>query len=302
MKILNHQDILDLNISDATMMKWIRESFLSKKNADLPHKISQTFNDWANFYNTMPCIIPSINGAGVKYVSRYSDRAPSIQWSMLLYNYKTGDSLALMDATWITEKRTGAAAALAVKTFAKKDFQTVAIMGLWNAGKGFLDMFLVEEKNKEKTIKLLKYKDHAETVAEDLKKRWVKDVVICETYEDLFTDSDVIVSAITFTDKVLGKDEWFKKWCLVVPIHTRWFQNCDLFFDKVFADDIPHIANFKYFDKFKSIGELDQVLHWDISGRDNDKQRILSYNIGLALHDVYFGTKIFNLYQQQHAW
>ena len=28
-------------------------------------------------------------------------------------------------------------------------------------------------------------------------------------------------------------------------------------------------------------------------GRENDKERILSYNIGLGLHDIYFASKIY---------
>ena len=35
----------------------------------------------------------------------------------------------------------------------------------------------------------------------------------------------------------------------MVPVHTRGFSNCDLFFDKVFADDYGHVKHFKYFDK-----------------------------------------------------
>ena len=29
----------------------------------------------------------------------------------------------------------------------------------------------------------------------------------------------------------------------VIPVHTRGFQNCDLFFDKVFADDTDHVKD-----------------------------------------------------------
>ena len=96
----------------------------------------------------------------------------------------------------------------------------------------------------------------------------------------------------------LGKDEWFKEGVLVVPIHTRGFQNCDLFFDKVFADDTSHVDGFKYFKQFKKFSEFDKVLHKEVVGRENDKERILSYNIGIALHDIYIAKKIFNLSEQ----
>ncbi len=31
------------------------------------------------------------------------------------------------------------------------------------------------------------------------------------------------------------------------------------------------------------------------AGRENDRERILAYNIGIALHDIYFTGKIYEL-------
>ena len=95
--------------------------------------------------------------------------------------------------------------------------------------------------------------------------------------------------------------EWFDEGVLVVPIHTRGFQNCDLFFDKIFADDTAHVMNFKNFEKFKAFDEFANVLLNKVQGRENDKERILAYNIGLALHDVYFASKILDLEKDERS-
>ncbi len=87
----------------------------------------------------------------------------------------------------------------------------------------------------------------------------------------------------------------FKLGVLVVPVHTRGFQNCDTVFDKVFADDEGHVNGFKYFNQFKKFGELDAVLKGLMTGRDNDDERILSYNIGISIHDVYYAYKILKI-------
>lgn len=102
-----------------------------------------------------------------------------------------------------------------------------------------------------------------------------------------------MVSCITDADGLLVEDvNLFKSGVLVVPVHTRGFQNCDLVFDKVFADDEGHVKGFKYFDRFRKFGELSDVLSGKIEGRSSNEERILSYNIGLGLHDVYFAYKI----------
>lgn len=293
MKIISNEDIYASKISNEDIFNWVKKAFLSKTESMLPPKISQVFNESKNFYNTMPAIIPGINAAGVKIVSRYVGRHPAIMGEILLYDFKTGELLALMDATWITAKRTGAVAALAVETFAKNDFNSIGIIGLGQAGLSFLDMFLINQQNKDKKFKLKYYKDQAYTAKEYLTKKGVKNIEICNTNEDLIRDTDVIVSAITVAEDQLGKDDWFKKGCLVVPIHTKGFQNCDLFFDKIFADDTAHVKSFKYFESFKKFGEISEVLKEEISGRENEEERILSYNIGIALHDIYCAKMIY---------
>jgi ornithine cyclodeaminase/alanine dehydrogenase len=295
MKILSDLDIKKLNIKDSDILEWVKQAFLAKKDSYLPHKISITFDNGKKFYNTMPTVMPTINSAGVKIVSRYPNRKPSIQGHILLYELESGSPLAMMDATWITAKRTGAVAYLTLKTLAKKNFNSVAVIGLGQTGQAFLDMFTLESENKNKLIKLKRYKNHTDKIVEYLNKKGFYNIKECKTNEELIQDSDVIVSAITFASDLIGKDEWFKEGVLVIPIHTRGFQNCDLFFDKVVVDDIEHVKNFKYFTKFKKkLIELDRILRNDSLGRTSEKERIISYNIGIALHDIYIARMIFN--------
>jgi len=294
MKIINDKEIEKLNISNQQILEWVKLAFLSKKDSLLPHKVSITFDEGTKFYNTMPTIMPTISSSGVKIVSRYPERHPSIQGHILLYELIDGTPLAMMDATWITAKRTGAVAYLALKTLAKKDFQSVAVIGLGQTGQSFLEMFMSDKANQSKLIKLKNYKNHTTKIVEQLRMNGFNNIEICENNQTLIENSDVIVSAVTFSGELIGKDEWYKLGVLVIPIHTRGFQNCDLFFDRVFADDVEHVRDFKHFDKFKNFTELDKVLHKEKTGRISDEERILSYNIGIALHDIYIARMIFN--------
>ena len=79
------------------------------------------------------------------------------------------------------------------------------------------------------------------------------------------------------------------------PIHTLGFTNCDLFFDKVFADDTGHVHHFKNFDKFKNFAEVCDVVNGEKQGRENDSERILTYNIGISIHDINFAANIYSM-------
>ena len=67
------------------------------------------------------------------------------------------------------------------------------------------------------------------------------------------------------------------------------------FLIKFFADDTDHVKDFKYFKSFKQFDEVSKVLLKKSVGRASEQERILVYNIGISLHDIYFASKIYDL-------
>ena len=53
--------------------------------------------------------------------------------------------------------------------------------------------------------------------------------------------------------------------------------------------------NFQYFNEYKSVSEMTDVLNNETIGRENDEQRILAYNIGISIQDIFFASKIYDL-------
>ena len=293
MKLITQKQITDLGISPKDCIEWVTESFKIKYDCILPHKNSlKPFGEV--FYNTMPCYIPQpVNRFGVKEVSRYPSENPSLNSELLLYDGNNGNLLALMDANWITAMRTGAVASLAINTLKPSFAKVYSFIGLGNTARATL-LCLLETIKTPFTVVLMEYKGQEELFM----KRFEQYKNICfetvSNHNDLVSKADVVVSSVTAATELIAPDECYKEGCLVVPIHTRGFQNCDLFFDKVFADDTAHVQEFKYFDRFRIFDEFSKILLRQNPGRENDKERILSYNIGIALHDVYFASKIYD--------
>lgn len=296
MKIISQQQIRSLNISPALCVEWVKESFALKERAQLPAKIS-LHPQGNDFFNTMPCLLPEpYNCFGVKIVHRIKGATPTLGGDILLYNSQNGELLAMLDADWITTMRTGAVATLAMQTLRKNNTQTYGFIGLGNTGRATMLCLLESEPDELHHILLLRYKDQAEQFIERFKNYPNASFSICNDIKELVPQSDVIVSCITEAQGLLcDNDSLYKKGCLVVPVHTRGFQNCDLCFDKVFADDTAHVCGFKYFNQFRQFAELQDVIEGKKPGRDSDEDRILSYNIGLGLHDVLFASKIYEI-------
>lgn len=295
MKLIDFKDIRALNISPEKCYEWVDEMISSKDKAILPPKISMKPRDGV-FFNVMPCIINNESKyAGVKIVTRFPERVPSLDSKLLLCNADNGDFLALMDANWITAMRTGAVAAHSIKLLAKKDFTRMGMLGLGNTARATLLVLASIIKDRELNIKLLKYKGQEIDFANRFKEYKNLKFSYVDTKEELVRGSEVIISAATVLSEDVCANDCFDEGVLVVPIHTLGFTNCDLFFDKIFADDKGHVEHFKYFDKFKDFSEVKDVLNGTHAGRENDKERIMVYNIGISIHDINFAGHIYEL-------
>lgn len=296
MRFVSNEEVQSLRIEPSTCIQWVKNAFNIKSSCQLPPKISlhPAGND---FINTMPCLLPqSFNTFGVKVVSRVNGRHPSLKSDLMLFDTLSGEIKAVIGADWITSMRTGAVAALAINTFRNSQTSVYSFMGLGNTARATMQCLLSLFKGEEMNIRLLRYKDQAEKFMEDFSGHSGVHFKIVDSISDLVEGTDVLLSCITDAPGILVTDTWlFKPGILVVPVHTRGFQNCDLFFDKVFADDTGHVKSFKYFSQFKSFAEIGDVLSGKKLGRVTDIERILSYNIGLGLHDVYYSYQIYNM-------
>ncbi|HBF7898131.1 ornithine cyclodeaminase [Clostridioides difficile] len=294
MKLITHEQIMSLNISQKQGYEWIKESFLTKKDCQLPPKTSMV-EEGHVFYNVMPSLNHNHKIGGIKMVTRLPGRNPSLNSEIFLYNMEDAKLKAILDGNYITAFRTAAVAALAIDTFAKKDFNTIAIMGLGVTASAIMNMLLHTLKDKNINIKLLRYKDQAELFIKKYEKNEQFSFEICDTHEELIIDSDVVISTVTYTDEYLSEFKWFKKGALLLPVHVMGFGNVDYLFDKVYLDDYNHLKHLENIDRYKYSCEFYDVLSKQAKGRENDDERIISYNIGLSIHDILFANKIYEL-------
>jgi len=300
MRVITFDDIKALNISPALCFEWAETMIKNKKQALLPPKISIKPRDGV-FCNVMPSMIPGVTNSwgGVKVVTRYPDRVPSLESRILLMNADSGEFLAVMDGTWITAMRTGAVAAHSIELFARKDYETIGILGLGNVSRSTI-LILCEKINGRKIhLKLLRYKGQEESFIKRFEDHDNLSFSCVDTTEELVRGSDVVLSGATYLPNDICSDDCFEPGVLVQPIHTLGFTNCDLFFDKVFADDTGHVHHFKNYDKFRKFAEVCDVVNGLVPGRESDDERIIAYNIGVSVHDINYAAAIYKMMEER---
>ena len=297
MKIITHEAIKGLIRPDEAF-ELVKENFVRKAEWVLPAKTS-LHCEASDFFNIMPCMMPAEKFAGVKMIFRRAGRVPTLTSKIIIFDYVTGDALALLDGDYLTVLRTGAVAALAAETFAVKNFSRIGMFGLGNTAYATFDVLTTRRKILNAPpleVYLLRYKDQAEKFIERF--RHVENVkfFIVDDCATIIENSQVLFSCVTNKDDLFCDAEKYPAGITIIPVHSKGFQNCDLVFDKIFADQTAQIKSFTYWAQFSELnyrGELTDVLTGKVEGRTNNHERILSYNVGIAIHDIRLAFEVY---------
>ena len=113
MKLITFDQIQELKIDVKQCYQWVADMIKNKSDTMLPPKISMKPSPEI-FINFMPSFVNRQVG-GIKIVSRYPERTPSLDSKLILLDITSGEYLAIMDADWITTMRTGAVAVHSIK-------------------------------------------------------------------------------------------------------------------------------------------------------------------------------------------
>lgn len=299
MKLISHNDILNAKIDPKQCYTWVEDLLRRKKDIILPPKTALHLTD-EMYYNVMPSVFMSEGFAGVKVIQRHPEAVPALSSQLMLHDLKTGELKAVMDASWITAMRTGAVAVHVIKKLAVPDFEEIGIMGLGNTGRAAMSVLLAMYPERRLKVKVLRYKNQAEEfIAKYESENPQVQFVIVDSADEIVSNSDIVISAITFTGEQIADVSLFKPGCLVIPIHLRGFMDCDTEFDKVFCDDYAHVKGFKHFSEFKYLAEMAEVESGEKVGRESNDERIIAYNVGLSMHDVNFAERIYEVIESR---
>lgn len=138
------------------------------------------------------------NVISVKIVSGFYDNGkindlPTMIGSVILYDGKTGAPLCIMDGSLITGVRTGAAGAISSKLLARKNSETVAIIGA--GGQARMQAYALCQVMDIKEIRVFS-PNPAELPAykEDVEAKTGVKVVTCHTAEEVMENADIAIS------------------------------------------------------------------------------------------------------------
>jgi ornithine cyclodeaminase/alanine dehydrogenase len=249
------------------------------------------------FIHAMPAYIPALRAIGVKWVSGYPGNAgrglPYIGGLLVLNDPDTGLPLAVMDCTWITAKRTGAATALAAKHLARPGSEVLGVLGCGVQGRSNLEALLVLFPIR-RVVAYDVVPEALERYAAEVAEAWGVEVVRAGQPRQAVEGCDIVVTAgpILRTPHSTIKSGWLQPGAFAssVDYDSYWDRPALREVDKFCTDDVPQFQQYQrlgYFQDvppiYATVGELAAGMK---PGRQNSQERNVACNLGLALVDM----------------
>ena len=309
---LNGPDVEQLALSDDEILAAIEAQLAAQGRGETvieprTHLVPDpAFN---GHFNVLRGYVAPLGLAGVKivgdYVGNFRRGLPSEMALLNLFDPRTGMPLAVVDATWITDARTGAVTAIGAKHLARRRARVLGHVGArgtayWNVRLldrlfGFAEIRVHSRRPESRDA-------FAARLARDLGKR----VVATTDWESCVRGADIVVEASRLDrPEPLLKTEWIARGAFVVPYGTMSAVEDSLtdVMDKMVVDDWgqaragPFGALRRHVDSGRLSeatlhAELGEIVAGRKPGRERDDETILFWHRGLSLSDIALGAAL----------
>jgi ornithine cyclodeaminase/alanine dehydrogenase-like protein (mu-crystallin family) len=254
-----------------------------------------------SFLHAMPVYIEGSKICGMKWMSGYRSNVdknlPYINGLLVLSDAANGIPMAVMDCSEITALRTGAMVGIAAKHLARSDRSVVGFLGCGVQARNSLIALM----NVMPKLSLVRCYD----VSQEAAANFVNDMeghfplasfVICDSPGDMAHFSDVVVTATPIVDKPKPSMDagMLKEGALAIALDydAAWTPAAMCESDKIVVDDVEQLMFTKQ--QGKHFGSMPKDSYIDLGdivanikpGRENDTERILCMNLGIAVSDI----------------
>jgi alanine dehydrogenase len=171
----------------------------------------------------MPGYLTGMDALGTKLVTTHLKNSklglPTVIGTIILNDPKTGVPIAILDGTYITAMRTGAAGAVAAKYLSRDDSSTATIIGTGVQGRSQL-IALCEVRKIEKVFAFDVDERRCQQYVGEMKKRIDAELIKTDNLRKAVCESDIIVTATSSSDPVI-KGDWVTEGCHITGIGSH---------------------------------------------------------------------------------
>lgn len=304
---LNGPDVAALALTDDEILAAVEAALRAQGNGETVieprvHLVPES-SDKGHF-NVLRGYLKPLGVAGIKvvgdFVDNYKRGLPSEMGIVNLFDPETGMPKAIVNATAITDMRTGAMTAIGAKYMARKDSKVLGHIGA--RGTAYWNVRLLDRLFDFDEIRVhSRRQESRQAFGERLGRDLGKPVRVVDSWQACLEGADILVEASRLpAPEPLFKTEWIKRGAFVVPYGTMSTVELTLtdVMDKIVVDDwnqcrpgMPFGALRRHVDEGKLTeaslyGEMGEIVAGHKPGRERDDETILFWHRGLSLSDI----------------
>ncbi|MBA7537400.1 Delta(1)-pyrroline-2-carboxylate reductase [subsurface metagenome] len=301
MLILSRHEIEEfLNMGE--VLKAVEHAFKLKAEgkAIMPPKLYLNLPQYQGDFRAMPAYIDG--SAGVKWGSVYPNNRkrnlPTVMATIILCDPENGRPLAIMDGTYITAMRTGAAGGVAVKYLARRESSVIGMIGAGRQAETQL-LAISQVLPRIDEVKVFdKQKDVSLRYVQEMGAKLNTDIRLAETIGEA-TEADIVVMT-TPSRKPIVKKEYIRLGTHINAIGADAKGKQELEADllmaaKVIVDDVEQASHSGEINVPLSnglievndiYGTLGEIVTNTKKGRENDEDITIFDSTGLAILDI----------------
>jgi alanine dehydrogenase len=266
--------------------------------------------DGAGFFHYMAAMDTE---AGFIAMKQYTYVKGTLRFLVPLYEIATGALLALIEADFLGQQRTGAASGVATKFLARKDARTAAIIGTGGQAKTQLEAIAAARKLDSVRV-YGRDPQRRKAFCEEMSRRLGISVQPVNSSGEAVRGADIVSTATTSAKPVLDGND-IAEWAHINAIganhaHKRELDDVAISrSDVIFVDSLAQseqeagdlITPFQREpQKWHLVKELYQLVGGQVPGRDSDRQITLFKSNGIAAWDLAVAEKIYALAKQKN--
>ena len=246
--------------------------------------------------------------AGYFGMKLYSTSPMGAKFIVPLCNGATGEFIALIEANYLGQMRTGAATGVATRYMARADAKILGMIGTGLQARTQLEAAVLA-RNFETVRVFGRDKDRRESFAKEMSKKLGMAIAPAESAEKAVRGSDVVIT-MTSSMKPVIDGKWLEPGMHINAAGANWPKKAELdaktilWCDTIAADSVEQAKIeagdlIQAFDgdeeKWNSVKELSEIVAGKAPGRRDDKEITLFKSVGIAAEDVATAARVYEI-------
>lgn len=242
----------------------------------------------------------------------YTVSPSGVRFLVPLFSGQSGELLALIEANYLGQARTGAASGVATRVMARTDARTAAIVGTGLQARTQLEAVALARKL-ERVRAYGRNPERREQFAKDMSARIGVPVTPVASAEEAVRGADILITSTNATQPVV-EGRWLERGVHVNAIGINFADKREIDSetvnraDLIAADSVEQskieagdliLAFGADTQRWKSVQELSDIVSGKIAGRSSPDQITLFKSNGIAIEDIVVGGRVYELARER---